>query len=346
MRVRISHSIMGIVRKKRYCGPMHSSSPRLARRRFLIGAVTASLVALVLSACGASPGSGGSSSGGSSITVVASTNVYGDITKAIGGDKVSVTSLISKPSQDPHSYEATSQDRVAVSKAKLVIVNGGGYDDFMTKLADEAKLPESSVVNAAQVSGLKNGATAAASASADHGEFNEHVWYSLDAMKKLGEEIATKLGSLDAGDAQVFKDRAGQLNAKLSGIATKLNALKNAHAGQGVAVTEPVPLYLLEAAGLSNKTPEAFSAAVESGRDVPAAALKEMQDLISSHEVKLLAYNPQTESRQTEALKSFAEAAKVPVANFTETMPEGTDYASWMTTNVDALAGALGSAAS
>jgi zinc/manganese transport system substrate-binding protein len=337
---------MGIVRKKRYCGPMHSSSPRLARRRLLIGGVAASLVAVALSACGASPVTGGSASAGSSIAVASSTNVYADIVKAIGGDKVTVTSMISKASQDPHSYEATSQDRVAVSKAKLVIANGGGYDDFMTKLADEAKIPESSVIKAADVSGLESGATASASASADHGEFNEHVWYSLEAMKKLAQEIAVKLGSLDAADAQAFKDRAEQWNGKLSGIASKLAALKTAHAGQGVAVTEPVPLYLLEAAGLTNKTPEAFSAAVESERDVPAAALKEMQDLISSHEVKLLAYNPQTESRQTEALKSFAEAAKVPVVDFTETMPEGADYASWMTANVDALATALGSAAS
>jgi zinc/manganese transport system substrate-binding protein len=337
---------MGIVRKKRYCGPMHSSSPRLARRRLLIGGVAASLVAVALSACGASPVTGGSASAGSSIAVASSTNVYADIVKAIGGDKVTVTSMISKASQDPHSYEATSQDRVAVSKAKLVIANGGGYDDFMTKLADEAKIPESSVIKAADVSGLESGATASASASADHGEFNEHVWYSLEAMKKLAQEIAVKLGSLDAADAQAFKDRAEQWNGKLSGIASKLAALKTAHAGQGVAVTEPVPLYLLEAAGLTNKTPEAFSAAVESERDVPAAALKEMQDLISSHEVKLLAYNPQTESRQTEALKSFAEAAKVPVVDFSETMPEGADYASWMTANVDALATALGSAAS
>jgi zinc/manganese transport system substrate-binding protein len=62
------------------------------------------------------------------IDVVASTNVYGDIARAVGGDKVNVTAIINKTSQDPHSYEATAQDRLVISKAELVIENGGGYD--------------------------------------------------------------------------------------------------------------------------------------------------------------------------------------------------------------------------
>lgn len=313
---------------------MRLSSPRPLSRRVLAGSFAASLIAVGVTACGSTSTS---SSAGNTIAVVASTNVYADIVKAVGGDKVTVTSIIAKPSQDPHSYEATAQDRVAVSKAKLVVVNGGGYDDFMGKLSDEAKIPASSVVNASDVSGLE---------PSGPGEFNEHVWYSQDAMKKLAEAVSEKLAGLDSADAQGFKDRAEQWSGKLAGIAAKLAAIKAGHAGQSVAVTEPVPLYLLEAAGLANKTPEAFSAAVEAGHDVPPAALKEMQDLISSHGVKLLAFNPQTESPQTEALKAFASAAKVPVVDFTETMPEGTDYVSWMTANADAIASALGSATS
>jgi zinc/manganese transport system substrate-binding protein len=49
------------------------------------------------------------------------------------------------------------------------------------------------------------------------------------------------------------------MEAKLEGITTKLDAIKAAHHSEAVAVTEPVPLYLLETAGLQNKTPEAFS---------------------------------------------------------------------------------------
>ncbi|NUP75745.1 MAG: zinc ABC transporter solute-binding protein [Sinomonas sp.] len=329
---------------------LRPASGRLVRGTWALAGFLAA-GALALSGCGSQPSGSPSSSGGSApqqITVVASTNVYGDIVKAVGGDKVNVTSVISKPSQDPHSYEATSQDRVAVSKAKLVVLNGHGYDDFIVKLANEAKLSGDALVNAADVSGLQQPATSgspsASSASGNHDEFNEHVWYSQDAMKKVAQAVAEKLGKLDSADAPTFKDRAAQWEAKLGGITTKLDAIKVSHRGEGVAVTEPVPLYLLEAAGLENKTPEAFSSAVEAGNDVPPAALKEMQDLISGHGVKLLAYNPQTETPQTEALKKFAQDAKVPVTEFTETMPEGSDYIAWMTANADALAKALDAA--
>lgn len=272
---------------------------------------------------------------------MASTSVYGDIVKAVGGEKVSVASVISKQSQDPHAYEATTQDRVAVSKARLVVLNGHGYDDFMVKLADEAKLPAGSLLTAVDVSGLHSSPSAAPGRK---DEFNEHIWYSTDAMKKVADAVAEKLAALDPADSQAFKDRAAQWEAKLEGITGKLDAIKSAHHSEAVAVTEPVPLYMLQAAGLQNKTPGAFSAAVEAGNDVPPAALKQMQDLISAHQVALLAYNPQTETPQTQALKKFAQDANVPVVDFTETMPEGTDYITWMNRNADALNAALGTA--
>lgn len=328
---------------------MPLSFRRLAQRRvsrspaarLTLAALVAVASTLALGGCGSetSSGAGASPSSTRQLDVVASTNVYGDIAKSIGGDKVSVTSIISKASQDPHSYEATTQDRLAVSKAKLVIVNGAGYDDFMTRLTSDAQLSGDAVLNAVDASGLRSGASASASA-----DFNEHIWYSQDAMQKVAQAIADRLGKLDTADAQTFKDRAAQWEGKLGAITSKLAAIKAAHSGEGVAVTEPVPLYMLEAAGLENKTPEAFSSAVEAGNDVPPAALKEMQDLLSSHAVALLAFNPQTESQQTEALKKFAQDAKVPVADFLETMPEGSDYITWMEQNADEIATALGAA--
>ena len=61
--------------------------------------------------------------------------------------------LITKTSQDPHSYEASAQDKLAVSKAGLVVENGGGYDDFVQKIADETKIGSDHVVKAVDVSG-------------------------------------------------------------------------------------------------------------------------------------------------------------------------------------------------
>src|SRR4051794_17803579 len=88
---------------------------------------------LLLTACGTTTGSARDSAGDGVVEVVASTSVYGDIVRSIGGDKVRVSSVIARTSQDPHSYEATTQDKLAVSKAGLVVENGGGYDTFIQK---------------------------------------------------------------------------------------------------------------------------------------------------------------------------------------------------------------------
>ncbi|MDK7750869.1 zinc ABC transporter substrate-binding protein [Brevibacterium sp. UMB10442] len=105
--------------------------------------------ALVLSACGSQSGD----SGGDKLNVVTSTNVYADIAQTVGGDAVDVTPIIDDPSKDPHSYEATSQDQLKLSKADVVVQNGGGYDAFMTTLL-EASDSEPEVVDAVSISGL------------------------------------------------------------------------------------------------------------------------------------------------------------------------------------------------
>ena len=288
------------------------------------------------------------------INIVASTNVYGDIARTIGGDKVSVTAIITKTSQDPHSYEATAQDRLAVSKADLVLENGGGYDDFIHTLAEDSGLDGAKVLNAVELSGLAHPeeeeaateppATEAAAgdeSSHGHGELNEHVWYSLPAVERLADEIAAKLGELDPGSASTFQSNASAFKSSIEELHGQLDALKAASAGTEVAVTEPVPVYLLADAGLVNATPEDYTAAIEEGSDVPPAVLKAATDLVASKSVRLLAYNSQTEGPQTESLKKAAETAGVPVVDFSETLPEGKTYLQWMTDNVDNIAKVL-----
>ncbi|MDR6988919.1 zinc/manganese transport system substrate-binding protein [Paenarthrobacter nitroguajacolicus] len=310
-------------------------------------AASAGIAALLLSSCAGTAGANNSSSSGA-IEVVTSTNVYGDVVKAIGGDKVNVNAIITKTSQDPHSYEANAQDKLVISKAKLVVENGGGYDGFLHKIADETKVGHENMISAVEISGLapeeeahSEEAHGEEGHTHDHGEFNEHVWYSLETMGKLADAVAGKLGSLDAGSAATFTANTEAFKAKLADLTGKLDAIKAANEHVPVAVTEPVPLYLLEAAGLENKTPEAYSAAIEEETDVPAAVLKETTDLVSAKSVRFLAYNQQTEGPQTEAVKRAAEAADVPVVNFTETLPDGKDYLQWMADNVESVSSAL-----
>ena len=253
------------------------------------------------------------------VHVVASTNVYGSIVEAIGGDLVSVTSLIDSGAQDPHSFEASAQNQLAVSKADLVIENGGGYDDFVDTLLD-ASSTTAIVINAAGVVNLPQGA-------------NEHLWYSFSDMQTVAASIADQLSSLDADNAETYAANLTDFSGQVSALADQVAGTGE---GRSAAITEPVPLYLLEQAGFENATPDEFSEAIEEGTDVPPAVLAETLDGIGS--VALLAYNSQTASPETEQLRAAAERAGVPVVEFTETLPDDEDYISWMTSNVAALA--------
>jgi zinc/manganese transport system substrate-binding protein len=261
------------------------------------------------------------------VHVVASTSVWGDIASSVGGDLVSVTSLIDGNNQDPHSFEASAQDQLALSRADLVIENGGGYDPFVDTLL-EAVGAESHVITAVEASGLQDGA-------------NEHIWYDFDAVDAVSAEIAARLGAIDPANAATYDANYTALAAQLDGLEQDAATIAADHTGEGAAVTEPVPVYLLEAAGLVNETPDAFTEAIEEGADVPPAALQETIDLFTDGAVRVLGYNEQTASPETERVRTAAEDAGVPVVPFAETLPEGSDYVSWMTANLDALAQAL-----
>jgi zinc/manganese transport system substrate-binding protein len=160
-------------------------------------------------------------------------------------------------------------------------------------------------------------------------------------MAKLADAVAAKLAQLEPSAAGTFTANAVSFKESLAALEASLASAKAAAGHAAAAVTEPVPLYLLEAAGLEDQTPAEFKAAIESGSDVPPAVLKAAVDRVRSGSVRLLAYNSQTEGPQTLALKDAAERAGVPVLNFSETLPDGKSYLQWMADNVDLSAKTL-----
>ena len=298
------------------------------------------LLALTLAACGAqaapsstdAPSSSGASS--SKAAIVASTNVYGSIAQAVGGDAVQVTSIIDDPDKDPHEYEADVQNQLALSKAVIVLENGGGYDDFVDTMLS-ASSSKATVINAAEVSGYDQ--------KPAQGEFNEHLWYDFPTVTKVVDTLTADLSQASPTNAATFTANAQSFKTKLDALEAKEADIKKAHAGAGVAITEPVPLYLLDASGLVNKTPDEFSEAIEQDIDVSPSVLRTTLTLFDNKQVKLLAYNEQTTGAQTEAVLEAAKRNGIAVVPVTETLPAGKDYLTWMGDNLQAVSDGLGS---
>ena len=297
--------------------------------RTAVSAIVAAGALIALSACSSSGGTAPGPSG--TISVVASTNVWGDLARSVGGTAVDVTSIINDPTADPHSYEANAQTELAIAKAAVVIENGGGYDDFAATMV-KASGTRATVLDAVSLSGKQPVA----------GQLNEHVWYDFSSVDKVVTAIAAALTTADPARADQFSANAAALTAQVAGLQQQLAAVKAAHAGAGVAITEPVPVYLLDGAGLVDKTPAAFSAAVEAQTDVPPAVMQSTLALLARHEVAALVYNEQAVGPQTTTVLDAARRAGVPVVPVTETLPPGKTYVTWMSSTIAALASALG----
>ncbi len=298
----------------------------------LVGVVVAGAL---LTGCGSSspadgPGSAAAGAGASPVAVVASTDVWGSVVTSIGGDRVSVTSLISDPAADPHSYEANAQNQLALKKAALIVENGGGYDDFVDTMRNAAG-SNAPVLNAVQLSGHV----------AVDGELNEHVWYDFPTVLKVADSIRSALSTADPAGAAAYAKNATAFAGSIAALEKKEVAIKSKRAGTGVAITEPVPLYLLEACGLVNRTPPAFSEAIEGESDAPAGVVAQNLALFNGKKVRALVYNEQATGPQTVQVLAAAKANGIAVVPVTETLPGGTDYLGWMNATVDAIARAV-----
>lgn len=261
-------------------------------------------------------------------SVVASTNVWGSVAGAVTGDHASVKSIISNPADDPHSFEVTPADAATIADASLVVYNGGGYDHWVDDVL-------SSHQGAAAVNAYSLLPTSAPQPA------NEHVFYDLETVKAVANQIADKLSQSDADHTNDYKANASKFADQADTIATAERAIGASHPGASVVATEPVAHYLVVNSGIVDKTPEGFTKAIEQDTDPSPADLAAVLDLIKTRQVSALVYNSQTQTEVTKQIQDAAQQASVPIVTVTETLPAGTDYLTWQRQTVDQLASQL-----
>ena len=276
----------------------------------------------VISACGATNGQPAKDT----IAVVAAENQYGDVAAQIGGNVVSVTSVESNPNTDPHSYEVSPSIAQQVGAALVVIQNGVGYDNYMTRILSASSNPSRKVINVQHLLGLPDSTP------------NPHLWYDPTTMPEVANTLATDYAALKPVDASYFTANATRFIASLNPWLQAVASFRSRYAGTPVATTEPVADYMLQAAGADNLTPFKFQADIMNGVDPAPQDVSLETSLFTQHRVKVLVYNQQVTDTLTQTFISAAQSAKIPVIGVYETMPTpGYNYQSWMLAEVTAL---------
>ncbi|MEO7193678.1 MAG: zinc ABC transporter substrate-binding protein, partial [Pseudonocardiaceae bacterium] len=234
------------------------------------------------------------------------------------------------PNTDPHSYEVSPRVASHVAAAQLVIQNGVGYDDFMTKIESASPGSNRQVITVQQLLDLPDSTP------------NPHLWYDPNTMPKVADTLAADLSKLQPANASYFTANAAQFITSLRPWLAAIATFKAKYAGTPVATTEPVADYLLRAMGTDNLTPFRFQADIMNGVDPTPQDVALENGFFTGHRVTVFVYNQQVTDSLTQSFIATARQANIPVVGVYETMPTpGYTYQSWMLAEVDALTKAV-----
>jgi zinc/manganese transport system substrate-binding protein len=142
------------------------------------------------------------------LPVVASFSILGDLVKVVGGNRVSVTTLVG-PDEDAHVFEPKPSDAKAIAQSKLLVVNGLGFEPWATKLARAAAYQGLTVVASQGVQGRP--------LADEHGhtESDPHAWQNPNNVVRYVRNIANGLAKADPAGAAQFQANADAYAQKL-----------------------------------------------------------------------------------------------------------------------------------
>ena len=144
------------------------------------------------------------------LNVVASFSILGDFVRNVGGDRVNVTTLVG-PNSDSHVYVPAPADAKKVADAKLVFVNGLGFEGWLSRLLKAAGGKAAVVTTTAGIAPLKVGS-----------EADPHAWQSVGNAKIYVANIRDALVAVAPADAEVFKSNAAAYLADLDALERNL----------------------------------------------------------------------------------------------------------------------------
>ncbi len=346
---------------------MQISTPN--RNRYVIPAVVVIVILVVAVTAGlylttqhpatssstSSPSTGASST---VINIVAAENFWGSLVSQLAGVHGNVTSIVSDPNVDPHTYEANPADAIAIANAQLVIINGMQYDTWASQLINASDTPGQVVLDAQRIVGLPD-------TPATYANINPHLWYSPWYVNDTVHAMYNALVKIDPTDEAYYNANYASLNSSLYQTYMKQeDAMRAEYGGSSSTVvqdvlrqysgnvtieaTESIVQFFANATGLNIATPVSFMFAVAEGNDPSPAAIATMEQQLSAgnSSIRCLEYNIQTVMPITQTIKQVATQYQIPIADVSETVqPPSLTFQAWQGGEVAQLQNCLNSIA-
>jgi zinc/manganese transport system substrate-binding protein len=264
------------------------------------------------------------------IPVVASFSIIGDFVRQVGGDRVSVTTIVG-PDGDAHVYEPSPADGRSIAQARLIFVNGLGFEDWLDRLIAATK-------SKGDVVTLGKGITARKD---EEGE-DPHAWQDVANAKVYVEAIREALMAADPEGAATYKANADSYLAKLDALDAEIQQAIAAipKERRRVVSTHDAFEYFAARYGVEFLAPQGVSTEA----DVSARDVAKIIDAVKTHKVAAVFIENIADPRLAKRIASETGARMGGVLYsdaLSDAKGDGATYIDMMRHNVKQLAKAL-----
>ena len=294
--------------------------------------VASLLIAVAVAACGTGGTDGAADA---PVKVITTTTIFADMVRQVGGDRVSVESLVPRGGE-VHTFDPTPGDIRRITEADLAFRNGLGLDDWLASLIEDAGTTAPLVALGEDLPG-----TTLIEGEAGSGEaVNPHLWMNVAYGSRYAERIAEQLTKVDPAGAAVYRTGLAGYQARLAALDAdardELGSIPEA-SRTVVSFHDAFP-YFAAAYGLT-----VDGTIVDApGQDPSAGAIAALVDAIRTHGVKAIFAEAQFNPDLGQTIASETGATVV-ASLYTDSVgePPQDTYESMMRWNVDQVVAAL-----
>jgi zinc/manganese transport system substrate-binding protein len=206
------------------------------------------------------------------LNVIASFSILGDFVRNVGGDRVEVATLVG-PNGNAHVYAPSPSDAKKVADAKLVFVNGLGFEGWLERLVKASGTKAPIVVATKGIKPLEHAGEHGHDHDHDHGRADPHAWQSVANAKIYVANIRDALIAADPAGKDAYSANAAAYLAKLDALERDVRELvaKIPADRRRVITSHSAFGYFQDAYGVNFTAPQEVSTEAEaSAKDVAA----------------------------------------------------------------------------
>lgn len=202
------------------------------------------------------------------IDVLTSFSIIADLVRQVGGERVNVRPIVAQ-SQDPHEFQPTPGDVRRVTTARLVIINGLGFEPWADRLVKAANYKGEGLVASKGVKALSV-----------RGSIDPHAWQDVENAKIYFENIREALSQVDPSSATEYARNANAYRRELDRLHQEIKTAFSAipKSQRKVVTSHDAFNYFGDAYDVVFLAPQGLSSSSEpSARDV-AKVIQQIRD--------------------------------------------------------------------